>query len=137
MVQSDFDARRKDDALLRTVVSPDGQRVLALYATSDMPEGAFRIDLYASDGAFLRNMTAPDLACAFLPTVAWSPDGQLIAFAARKSATSSITATPQPSITPNITAIAPEPDALPADQTLLPTPTVGPMFAPVPVFETE
>ncbi|PYS68450.1 MAG: hypothetical protein DMF69_20180, partial [Acidobacteria bacterium] len=30
-VQNDFINKRKDDALLRTVVSPDGRRVLAVY----------------------------------------------------------------------------------------------------------
>src|SRR5262249_18344930 len=34
-IQKDFDTRRKDDALLRTVVSPDGERALALYGTTD------------------------------------------------------------------------------------------------------
>lgn len=140
-VQMDFDARRKDDALLRTVVAPDGQRVLALYATTDSPEGVFRIDLYSADGTFLRNMTAPELACAFLPTVAWSPDGQLIAFIARQTTASLIpTPTPQPTVPDGLTP-APLPEqggaALPPDQTLLPTPTAGPAFAPVPVYSTE
>src|SRR5262245_38679801 len=36
-VQADFNTRRKDDALVRTVVSPDGRRVLALYGTEDSP----------------------------------------------------------------------------------------------------
>jgi len=34
-IQDDFDARRKDEALLRTVPSPDGQRALALYGAAD------------------------------------------------------------------------------------------------------
>src|SRR5438132_7048240 len=36
-IQQDFDAHRQDDALLRTVPSPDGQRALALYGTADEP----------------------------------------------------------------------------------------------------
>lgn len=137
-VQSDFDARRKDDALLRTVVSPDSQRVLALYATSELPEGVFRIDLYSADGIFLRNLTAPELACAFLPTVAWSPDGQLIAFIARQNV-ASLTPTPQPTPSaPDSTPAPPlEPGAAATDQAAQPTPTVGPLFAPVPVYSTE
>jgi len=49
-IQDDFDARRKDEALLRTVASPDGQRALALYgAADDSNTTTFRIDLYSSD----------------------------------------------------------------------------------------
>src|SRR5437588_10460207 len=36
-IQQDFDSRRQNDALLRTVVSPDGARALALYGTADEP----------------------------------------------------------------------------------------------------
>ncbi|MCM3903045.1 MAG: hypothetical protein ND866_15160, partial [Pyrinomonadaceae bacterium] len=42
-IQADFTTRRPDDALLRTVASPDGQRALALYGTEDEPSPAFRI----------------------------------------------------------------------------------------------
>src|SRR6185295_10041134 len=49
-VANDFSAKRKDEALLRTVVSPDGRRVLALYGAADEPGSTFRIDIYNSDG---------------------------------------------------------------------------------------
>src|ERR1700704_4023846 len=52
-IQQDFDTHRHDDALLRTVPSPDGQRALALYGTADEPAQTFRIDLYSADGNFL------------------------------------------------------------------------------------
>src|SRR5918912_454735 len=58
-VQRDFDERRKDDALIRTVTSPDGQRVLALYETGDTEQNTFRIDMYAAAGNFLRNVSPP------------------------------------------------------------------------------
>ncbi len=61
-IQDDFDKRHPDFALLRTVVSPDNQRALALFNTADEPSQTFRIDLYSADGTFLRNMTPPDLA---------------------------------------------------------------------------
>lgn len=118
-IQDDFDARRKDDRLLRTVVSPDGQRALALYDTGETQEGEFRIDMYAADGRFLRNLTPPELSGAFAPTVHWSPDGNSIAFIGRKSL-----AQPTP------------PDMLP-EGAPAPAPTVAPAFAPVPVFDTE
>src|SRR5882672_9037291 len=46
-IQADFKTRRPDDALLRTVRSPDGERALALYGTEDESSQAFRIDIYA------------------------------------------------------------------------------------------
>src|SRR5262245_9346696 len=53
VIQKDFSSRRTNDALIRTVKSPDGNRVLALYGTDEEPASAFRIDLYNSDGQFL------------------------------------------------------------------------------------
>ena len=84
-IQIDFDSRRQNDALLKTVRSPDGQRALALYGTEEESSQAFRIDLYSSDGTFLRNLTPPDLACVFPEAVSWSPDGSKIAFALTRS----------------------------------------------------
>ncbi|HZE64633.1 MAG TPA: hypothetical protein VE056_12170, partial [Pyrinomonadaceae bacterium] len=40
-IQIDFKTRRENDALLRTVRSPDGQRALVLYGTEDQPSPAF------------------------------------------------------------------------------------------------
>ena len=118
-IQDDFDNRRKDDRLLRTVVSPDGQRALALYDTGDTQEGEFRLDMYSADGTFLRNITPPELSGAFAATASWSPDGRSFAFIGRKSL-----AQPTP------------PDMIPEGKAL-PTPSVAPAFAPVPVFDTE
>ena len=126
-IQTDFSTRRPDDALLRTVVSPDGQRALALYGTESEPSPNFRIDLYATDGRFLRNLTPPDLSCVFPETVAWSGDGNLIAFIAHRSVKPAATPTPPPGVAlPEVT-----PDEA------QPTPTVAPTFAPVATFTTE
>lgn len=137
-VQADFDTHRQADALLRTVVSPDGQRVLALYATSELPQGIFRIDMYAADGKFLRNLTSPELACAFTPSVAWSPDGQWFAFIARRN---ELVKPSLPSQTPaaatNAKKNAPLPTPTSEIEGMAPTPTIGPMFAPVETFATE
>src|SRR5438876_1353717 len=124
-IQDDFNTRRKDDALLRTVASPDGQRALALYGTADEPSETFRIDLYASDGKFLRNLTPPDLAASFPEAVVWSSDGNVIAFIGRKSLR------PQPSPTP------PEEAPVVPDVSPVPRATIAPAFAPVPLFNTE
>jgi hypothetical protein len=124
-IENDFDTRRKDDALVRTVLSPDRQRVLALYETGDVQPGEFRIDLYGADGNFLRNVTPPELSGAFAPTVSWSPDGNTIAFIGRKSVS------PQPSPTPE--DVPPQVEASPPE----PSATVAPLFAPIPVYATE
>jgi hypothetical protein len=124
-IQADFTARRPDDALLRTVASPDRQRALALYGTEDEPSPAFRIDLYAIDGRFLRNLIPPTISCVFPEIVAWTSDGNFITFIAHKSVK------PAPTPTPPIDLV-PEPESSP-----LPAPSVAPAFAPVAAFNTE
>lgn len=126
-IQQDFDSRRTNDALLRTVPSPDGQRALALYGTADEPTTTFRIDLYSSDGNFIRNVTPPTLAVVFQDSVAWSADSNFIAFVGRRSVAA------QPSPTP--LDLGPEP-ILPSESPT-PTPTPAPAFAPLAVFSTE
>ena len=128
VIQTAFNTHRRENALLRTVASPDGQRVLALYGTADEPNEAFRIDLYASDGKFLRNLTPPVLSCVFPETVAWSPDGNFITFIAHQSAKPSPSPTPLDEIEPALPSGSPGPVAMPS---------VAPAFAPVPVFVTE
>src|SRR5260370_23554427 len=93
-IQQDFDTRRKDDALLRTIVSPDGHRALALYGTVDEATQTFRIDLYSADGNFLRNVTPPELAVVFQDSVAWSADGGFIAFVGRPTSQAKASPTP-------------------------------------------
>jgi Tol biopolymer transport system component len=122
-IQIDFDTRRQNDALLRTVRSPDGQRALVLYGTEDKPSQAFRIDLYSSEGNFIRNLTPPDLSCVFAETVSWSPDGNFITFIAHKSVKPTPTPTPPGASLPELEAS--------------PLPSIGPVFAPVSLFNTE
>ena len=126
-IQQDFDSRRQQDALLRTVMSPDGQRGLALYGTADEPATTFRIDLYSADGNFLRNVTPPTLAVVFQDSVAWSADSSMIAFVGRKSAVAQASPTPPD--------LQPEP-VLPSASPV-PTSTIGPAFLPLAVFNTE
>jgi hypothetical protein len=127
-IQTDFNTNRKDDALVRTVLSPDGKRALALYGTGDEPNEAFRIDLYAADGKFLRNLTPPDLVGAFPETASWSPDGNYITFIAHK--------TTRPSPSPTIFEAPTTPSATASP---LPSvaPSIAPAFAAVPLFNTE
>jgi hypothetical protein len=126
-IQTDFNTNRKDDALLRTLKSPDGQRALALYGTANDPTEAFRIDLYSADGKFLRNLTPPELVGAFPETAAWSPDSNYITFIAHKSMQPSPSPTP-PDETPVTPTDSPAPSV---------APSVAPVFAPVAVFSTE
>jgi hypothetical protein len=121
-IEDDFDSRRKDDRLLRTVVSPDGFRALALYDTGETQEGEFRIDMYSAEGKFLRNLTPTELSGAFAPMVAWSPDGNYIAFIGRKS----LTPQTPPEMLPETIPEAP-----------LPSPSIAPSFGAVPVYDTE
>ena len=125
-IQQDFDEHRKDDALLRTVVSPNGQRALALYSTTDEPTQTFRIDLYSADGKFLRNVTPPDLAVVFQDSVAWSADGGFIAFVGRRNSKPTPSPTPAEDVEPAL------PNASP-----LPSPSIAPLFAPLATFDTE
>jgi WD40-like Beta Propeller Repeat len=128
-IQNDFNTRRRNDALVRTVVSPDGQRVLALYGTAAEPSEAFRIDLYSPDGKFLRNLTPPELAGAFPLAAAWSPDGEYITFIAHRNPNATASPTPLEEI-----EIAPSPSGSPSP---LASPSIAPKFAPVPLFVTE
>ncbi len=124
-IQLDFDTRRQDDALIRTVRSPEGQRAVVLYGKVDEPSQTFHIDLYSADGQFIRNVTPPDLSCVFPETVSWSPDGNFITFIAHR------TVKPSPSPTPlDATPPEPAPD-------LSPLPSVAPAFPSVAGFETE
>jgi len=127
-IQDDFDARRKDEALLRTVPSPDGQRALALYgAADDSSTTSFRIDLYSADGNFIRNITPPNLAVVFQDAVVWTSDSNYIAFVGRKSA--------QPQASP--TPVETQPEPLLPSASATPMPTIAPAFAPLAVFSTE
>ncbi|PYS82264.1 MAG: hypothetical protein DMF70_08215 [Acidobacteria bacterium] len=125
-IQQDFDEHRKADALLGTVVSPNGQRALALYSTADEPTQTFRIDLYSADGKFLRNLTPPDLSVVFQDSVVWSADGGFIAFVGRRNSKPTPSPTPVEDVEPAL------PNASP-----LPSPSIAPLFAPLATFDTE
>ena len=125
-IQLDFNSRRENDALVRVVRSPDGQRALVLYGIADEPSQEFHIDLYSADGTFLRNLTPPDLACVFPETVAWSPDGSFI--------TSSRVAGQANPDSDASGATIPEPLE---GGVATPLPSVAPAFAAVSLFATE
>jgi hypothetical protein len=131
-VKADFETRRNAEALMRTVVSPTGQRALALYGTSET-DTDFRIDLYGSGGNFVRNVLPQDLTGVFPAEVEWSPDGGRIAFAGIRSASAQATPTPADALPPPADALPPPGDPSAA---LTPTPA-APIIAPVQTFKTE
>ena len=131
-VKADFETRRGNaEALMRTVVSPTGQRALALYGTSET-DTDFRIDLYGSAGNFVRNVLPHDLTGVFPEQVEWSPDGSRIAFSGIR--TPSAQATPTPADTPDPADAATQA----GDPSVVLTPTpVAPIIPPVQTFNSE
>lgn len=131
-IKTAFETQRTGDALIRTVVDPTGQRALALYGTSET-DTDFRIDLYSTDGQFIRNILPADLTGVFREEVAWSPDGQSIIFSGIRNP-----AALKPTPMPETEAPAPPDISQPApDASPLPTPTVAPLIASVQAFRTE
>jgi len=126
-VQKDFDTHRPEDALLRTVMSPDRQRVLVIYATGGDEPNEFRLDVYGTAGDLQRHVTPAGLAVVFPSVASWSPDSGFISFIAFKSSA------PQPTPTPFEDVVPETVPGMPAASPL-PIPTIGPI---VPTFSTE
>lgn len=101
-VQADFDKNRTAELLDKTLVSPDKQRILAVYhLPQDLPS-EFRLDMYRADGQLLRKITYDGMAAHFADTIVWSPDSSAIAFVAMIRANQSAAA-PAPSPNSNQT----------------------------------
>jgi hypothetical protein len=81
-VQADFDQNRTNEVLNKTIASPNGKRIAALYyRVGDLPS-EFRLDMYGDDGKVLHKMTADQMAVHFPDTIRWSPDSESLAFVA-------------------------------------------------------
>ena len=87
-VQSDFDVNRAQEILDKTIASPDGKRVLAVYHKSGDQPAEFRLDMYTSDGRALKKVTAETMAVHFPDTIRWAPDSTSVAFVAMLRAVS-------------------------------------------------
>jgi len=131
-VKRDFDSRRVEDILLRTVVSPDGSRVLALYETAETLQGEFRIDLYDGEGNLQRALLPREISGGFPQKAAWSPDGNIIAFIGVRSSVAA-----QPTPTPPPVDELTTPDIPAPDIAALPTPSATPIVPGVPAFSSE
>ncbi len=81
-VQADFDQNRTQELLDKTILSPDGKRILAIYHKPTDLQSEFRLDMYSQDGKLLRKITADRVAVHFPDTILWSPDSLTVAFVA-------------------------------------------------------
>jgi hypothetical protein len=130
-VENDFIANRQVDALHATILSPDGQKVIAIYSSPESSEGEYQIDLYNQSGALIRNITNPQMAVVAPETISWSPDGNLFAFIAKRSKTAPQTPTDDPTQTTS----APPPPVVDGSPAPIATPT--PFGPAVPAFPNE
>src|SRR4051794_12722238 len=73
-VQSDFDQNRPQEALDKTIFSPDRKRIIAVYHRATDTPAEFRLDMYSGDGKILRRVTPEPMAAHFPDTIRWSPD---------------------------------------------------------------
>ncbi|MGI8556071.1 MAG: hypothetical protein ACR2LT_06920 [Pyrinomonadaceae bacterium] len=94
-VQSDFDANRAQEALDKTIFSPDKQRILAVYHRPEDAQAEYRLDMYAADGKLIRKITPDGMAVHFPDTIVWSPDSKNVAFVAMTRAGGQAAAPPE------------------------------------------
>lgn len=125
-VRSDFEAARSAEILDRTIPSPDGKHILAVYRRVTDLSSEFRLDLYSPDGKLQKKLTSDTMAVHFPDTIRWAPDSSAIAFAAMLRATQ-----PDMSGLLSLTGQAPEatPDPNtdpPVSETEVPTPVADP-----------
>ena len=73
-VQTDFDQNRPQELLDKTILSPDKQRVVAVYHKAQDSPSEFRLDMYSADGKLIRKITYEGMAVHFADTIVWSPD---------------------------------------------------------------
>jgi hypothetical protein len=104
-VQTDFDQNRTQELVDKTIVSPDKQRVLAVYHKAEDSQGDFRLDMYSTDGKLLRKLTPDGMAVHYPDTIVWSPDSVNVAFMAM-TRIGQTTAAPTPSPAENRTDTA-------------------------------
>ena|GEM_PF-228741 len=82
-IQTDFSTNRLDEILVKTIVSPDKQRILVVYRRTNDAEYEFRVDMYAADGRILRKVTYDGMAVYYPGAIIWSPDSKSAAFMAK------------------------------------------------------
>lgn len=97
-VQADFDANRPQEILVKTIFSPNKQRILTVYQRLGDPDASFRLDMYSADAKFLRRVTPETMTADFPDIIVWSPDSANVAFVAiaREGGLNSLTPLPVP-----------------------------------------
>ncbi len=141
-VQADFDQNRLPEVLDRTVTSPDGKRIAALYHKPSDMQDEYRLDIYSAEGVLLNKVTSDEMAVHFPDTIQWAPDSKTLAFTAMLrdfQAAADVPevkddATPKPTETPT-----PEPDAAAnadANNEAAPTETASPEAGATPQTPT-
>lgn len=114
-VQAHFDQARPQELLDRTLPSPDGKRIIAIYHLPTDTPSEFRLDMYSADGVLLRKVTPEAMAVHFADTIVWSPDSVSVAFVAMTRGASTL---PTPTPPDGGSAMAkPTPGAPSPDQT--------------------
>lgn len=111
-VQADFDQNRPQELLDKTIQSPDGKRILAVYHVPADTQSEFRLDMYSAEGVQLRKITPDSMAVHFPDTIVWSPDSSTVAFVAMTRGVLTSATTPTPA---SGTDAAPKPSTLTAD----------------------
>lgn len=79
-VQADFDQNRAQELLDKTIVSPDQQRVLAVYHRTTDAQAEFLIDMYGADGKLILKVSPDAMAISLPDSITWSPDSSTAAF---------------------------------------------------------
>ena len=95
--QADFDQNRPQELLDKTIPSPDGKRILAVYHIPVDTQSEFRLDMYSVEGVLLRKVTPDSMAVHFPDTIVWSPDSSTVAFVAMTRGVLAAATTPTPS----------------------------------------
>lgn len=108
-VQADFDNNRLEELLDKTVTSPDGKRVVAVYHRPADKIAEFRLDMYSADGQLLRKISADAMGVQFPDTIVWAPDSSTVAFMAKTRGMVDPMTTPTPPI--GAVAATPSPSA--------------------------
>ncbi|HEY0050770.1 MAG TPA: hypothetical protein VGB68_15870 [Pyrinomonadaceae bacterium] len=110
-VQTDFDTNRQQEVLDKTLVSPDKNRVLAVYHKTEDLQAEFRLDMYSADGRLLRKITPNGMAVHFPDTIVWSPDSTNVAFVGMIRVGNQASASPGGAPTPAVAEPTPDADA--------------------------